>query len=562
MKKVKNKRLLSLLTSLTLISSPVLLVVACNHEINRYPAALPNDQQNRILFDFIGVSFNVDAKSQFSSSFKQGMEFIKKQVEGIMAQQEFFNFFVQKLNYDENTANNTFEKIKDNLGLNLLAADYFNTINNNQNFDSKVYASKLIFQTENWHLHGTTKFNYNNNKFYSDPLNNPDTIFTSSYLYSDLYNEKRDDKIQEVAKYADKHYNEIISELTEGKSVWASPDTPIQLPPSLGEGENAIQDYQKKLERFKWWLRFRYQQYYNSTILPQLNETLFTMANILDSILKISPAKTINDKPKIQIENSKYAIQLQDWGPNSAWSSKYRFIWDYTTSVKNAIEIDRQWNQEPLPDLINKEATGLNPAFLNKLASSDRTLKNTVDPILGINAFINDSSAKSYDKSVKSNNISGWANNSDGFHYWGKDTKGSFAYSAPIYWIDVVQNLNFNFYNKANDPIVVGNDDYKGLISTWNNAENSPISNSNFSKYIRGVNMPSINDRGYIYYQEMKWNIFWQMIYFLASQADTNSNKDIAKNNFTTAAKALFPKYIKKEKIYNEDFWNAVSSYY
>ncbi|KMQ93907.1 5 -nucleotidase [Lasius niger] len=134
---------------MTLVSGPVLLVTACNHEITRYPADLSNDIQNRILFDFVGVNYNVNAKSQFSASFKQGMGFIKKDIEGIMAKEEFINFFVKKLNYSEKKAIATFDKIKDTLGLNILADDYLNTINSGQSFDSKVYASKLIFQTEN-----------------------------------------------------------------------------------------------------------------------------------------------------------------------------------------------------------------------------------------------------------------------------------------------------------------------------------------------------------------------------------------------------------------------------
>lgn len=549
----KNKRFLPLLASVTLLSGPVLLVVACNHEITRYPASLPNDEQNRILFDFVGVNYNVKAKSQFSASFKQGMDFIKKEVEGIMAKQEFYNFFVQKLNYSEENAKLAFSQIQDTLGLNILAADYFNTINSGQSFDNKVYANKLIFQTENWHQNGTTKFNYNNVAFYQE--NNPDEIFTPTKLYSDLNNTKFDEQIKEVAKHADDNYNDDIGKLTQSKEVWDSPTTPEQLPPSLGDG--SIQDYQKKLERFKWWLRFRYQQYYYSTILPQLNETLFTMSSILDSILRIT---NNNGTPKVEIDNSKYAIQLQDWGPNSAWSSKYRYVWDYTVSQNAADKINREWNTAPLPDLIKDGA--LNPDFLNKLASGDRTLKYTVDPTMGINAFVSDPSSKQYKDAVTSNNISNWANNSDGTHYWGQNLKGSFAYSAPIYWIDVIQNLNFNFYNDPTKPIVVNtSEDYKGLISSWKNAENSPTSNSAFSKYMRGDGI-STTDSNYTYSQEMKWNTLWQMLYFLSSQADTNPNKDVAKDNFTTAAKALYPKYIRKENIYNDDFWSAVNSYY
>ncbi|MGL5268489.1 MAG: hypothetical protein ACRC8P_01820 [Spiroplasma sp.] len=556
MKKGKNKRFIALLTSMTLVSGPVLLVTACNHEITRYPADLSNDIQNRILFDFVGVNYNVNAKSQFSASFKQGMGFIKKEIEGIMAKEEFINFFIKKLNYSEKKALVTFDKIKDTLGLNILADDYFNTINSGQSFDSKVYASKLIFQTENWHLLGTTRFNYNNSKFYGEEINNPDKIFTPSYLYSDLDDNEKDNKIQEVAKYADEHYNDEIGELTKGNPTWESPNTPEQLPPTLGKSQNAIQEYQKKLERFKWWLRFRYQQYYYANILPQLNETLFTMSHILDSILRIT---NVNGQIKVQIDNGTYAQQLQKWEINHEWESNYRFVWDYTISQAAAGEINRNWNKNPLPDLMNENGTNLNPDFLNQLAASDKSLKNTVDPILGINAFVNEPSNKKYSKSI-SKTSSGWADNDDGTHYWGENKQGTFAYSAPIYWIDVILNLNLNYYNNSNNSIVVdANEDYKGLISSWNNTENSPISNSNFSKYIRGNQTDTANNN---YHQEIKWNLLWQLLYSIASQADTNPNKETAKNNFTATAKVLFPKYIKKEKIYNIDFWNAVSSYY
>lgn len=561
MKKNKNtnKKFLPLLGSIALLSGPVMVVAACSHEITRYEAALPKDMENRILFDFVGVNFNVNAKSQFSASFKAGMDFIKKEVEGIMAKQEFFNFFTKKLNYSEKKAIATFEKIKDTLGLNILATEYFNSVNKGESFDSKVYASKLIFQTENWHLNRTTRFNYSESKFYGEEKNNPDKIFTPSYLYSNLDDATKDEQIQKVAKYADDNYNEEINVLTKGNPTWESPDTPVQLAPTLGKGENAIQDYQKKLERFKWWLRFRYQQYYYATILPQLNETLFTMSHILDSILRIT---TADGQPKIQILSGNYANQLQSWETNKAWNSNYRFIWDYTVSQNAAAKINRDWNTTSLPDLMNQDGTNLNPDFLNRLAASDPSLKNTVDPILGVNGFVANPIDKDYKEKI-SKSLSGWANNNDGTHYWGKNQQGTFAYSAPIYWIDVVLNLNFNFYNDSSKTIAVNPDeDYQGLISSWNNTENSTTSNSKFSKYIRANNFSDPSSAKYNYYQEIKWNLFWQMLYSIASTADTNSNKESVSNNFTAAAKVLFPKYIKKEKIYNIDFWNAVSSYY
>lgn len=562
----KNKKLLPLISSLTLLAAPIILVTACsNYEINRYNAALPKDIQDRLLFDFIGVNYSVDAKSHFNNIYKQGMEFIKKEVEGIMAQQEFYNFFQEKLGYSEETAKTTFEEIKDNLGLNILAAEYFNTINSGQSFDNKD-TTKLIFQTNNWHQFGTTRFNYSNVPFYSE--HNPDNIFTTSNLYSNLDDESKDQEIKEIAKHADENFNLEISNLTKNKLKWNSPTTPNATAPVLGS-DNNIQEYQKKLERFKWWLRFRYQQYYYSVILPELNQTLFTMANILDSILKIN-----SDTKIITIDNGAVAGQLQDWAPNSKWKSNYRLVWDYTTNEKTAININTNWdkNKDPskdptkLPELMSDEKT-LNTTFLNELAGTDKTLKNSVDPIFGINGFVNNTSSKPYDTRVKETNVSAWPSNSDSFHYWGKDNKGTFAYAAPIYWIDVVQNLNFNFYqnqDKSSQRIISNSDP---LIALWNhNPENTPLSNTTFSKYIRADYLNDSNQEPttaeYISTQKMKWNIFWQMIYWLSAQVDSNSNKEKAAENFTTAAKILYPKYISKNNIYNIDFWDAVSSYY
>ncbi|MDQ7983202.1 MAG: hypothetical protein REH79_03260 [Spiroplasma sp.] len=562
----KKKKLLPLISSLTLLSAPIVLVTACSYEINRYQAALPNDLQNRILFDFIGVNYSVDAKSHFSSIYKQGMEFIKKEVEGIMAQQEFFNFFTKKLGYSDDLANATFTEIKDTLGLNILAADYFNTINSGKSFDSKD-TTKLIFQTDNWHQFGTTRFDYQNTEFYRK--NNPNEIFTASYLYSDLTDQTKDDTIKEVAKHADDQYHNEISKLTENKLKWDSPTTPVQTVPDFDStAPNGVQEYQKKLERFKWWLRFRYQQYYYSVILPELNQTLFSMANILDTILRIN---VDGNKRTVQIDNSKYAGQLQKWGPNETWTSNYRFVWDYTTNKNTALAINKDWSNPDetkntaLPDLMLDEKT-LNPKFLNRLAATDKTLKTTVDPVFGINGFVSDPSSKPYSTNVQERITSGWPNNTDGTHFWIKDNKGSFAYAAPIYWIDVVQNLNFNFYQKQsteNQLIVNTADDYKGLISRWKLPENSSTSNSKFSQYLRADYLSSTTPSDqYITTQKMKWNLFWQMIYSLAAQVDSNANKKVAEENFTAAAKVLFPKYIKKENIYNIDFWNAVSSYY
>lgn len=560
----KSKKLLPLIGSLTLLAAPVILVSACSSEFNRYNAALPKDIQDRLLFDFTGVNYNVDAKSHFNNIYKQGMEFLKKEVEGIMAQQEFYNFFQDKLGYSEDVAKTTFEEIKDNLGLNILATEYFNTINSGQNFDNKD-TTKLIFQTDNWHQFGTTRFNYGNVPFYSE--HNPNNIFSNSNLYTDLDDVTKDAEIKAVAKHADENFYLEVSKLTENNLKWSSPTTPIAPVPVLGS-DNDIENYQKRLERFKWWLRFRYQQYYYSVILPELNQTLFTMANILDSILKIDAGRKT-----IAIDNGTFATQLQSWAPNGKWISNYRLVWDYTTNEKNASYINVNWDQNQdsgknptkLPELMSDNQT-LNTNFLNELAGTDKTLKNSVDAIFGINGFVSDPSSKPYNTQVKENTISGWPNNPDSSHYWGQNNKGTFAYAAPIYWIDVVQNLNFNFYQNQSKVSQWLATDPNQLIAKWNNnPDNSIISRTDFSQYIRADylngNSEPTQDQ-YISTQKMKWNIFWQMIYWLSAQVDSNPNKTQAADNFTTAAKVLFPKYIKKTNIYNIDFWNAVSSYY
>lgn len=564
----KIKRILPLLASVALISGPVLAVIGCSSEISRYPAALPNDLQNRILFNFVGVNYSVNAKSQFSAAYQQEMDFIKKEVEGIMAQQKFYNIFVQKLQYSPDEANNAFEKIKDNLGLNILAAEYFNTVNSGQSFDNKVYKSKLIFQTENWHQMATIKFEYDNVPFYNEEntetgtTNNPDKIFTAGYLYEHLNDDLTtavDQQIELVAKHADKNFQTELPALTKTKLRWDNPAPEIQLPASLGS-DNNIQDYQKKLQRFKWWLRFRYQQYYQATILPQLNETLFTMANIFDSILNFT---TVSGSPHVAMDNTRYAVQLQDWAPNTTWRTNYRWAWEYQTDIRNARQINNNWATEPLPEIVTNDGN-LNPLFFTRLASTDQTLKNTVNPALGINGYVNNTSGKPYDSVVSQNNSSGWGQNKDDTgYYWGQNNRGIFAYSAPVYFIDVVQNLDFNYYNTESTRqlfIDTNSGTSRDWVRIWNNTDTNPASGSPFSQYIRGTQDTS--NPQYTNLQETKWNTFWDMIYSLSSQADTNANKERATENFNIAAKAIFPEFIRKENIYNDAFWQAVKDYY
>lgn len=560
---MKNRKIVPLLSAIALFSGPAIFVAACTTEITRYKAALPDDLQNRILFNFVGVNYSVTAKQQFSSAFESGMDFIKQEVEGIMAQQEFLNFFTTKLNYTEDEANATFTKIKDNLGLNILAQEYLDSLNKKESFDRKVYASKLIFQTDSWHLSGTTRFKYENVDFYKE--NNPNDIFNITNLYSRLDDASFDAQIQDVAKHADKFYNDDIMALIEGNPTWGTEGTISQHVPLLGQ-DDTIETYEKKVERFKWWLRFRYQQYYHTQILPKLNETLFTMAYILEKILTIN---NNNSKVNIDMNGGDFAKQLQGWGSNATWKSNYRLMWEYSVPYETAQTIDSNWDTAALPELVTDGK--INPQFQKTLVGSADSLNNTIDPILGMNAFINDPNGKPYaakeTKDVPT--TAGWKKNpNDPTRYWKVNEKGSFAYEAPIYWIDVVQNLDFNYYRKAditNKTLVLNKNSEENTkwLNYWNSPDNSDTSKSAFSQFMRGPEVPA--NRGgadYDYFQKTKWDTFWQMIYFIASQADTNPNKEVAKGNFTTSAKILFPKFIRKENIYNIDFWNAVKEYY
>jgi|GEM_PF-836706 len=49
----------------------------------------------------------------------------------------------------------------------------------------------------------------------------------------------------------------------------------------------------------------------------------------------------------------------------------------------------------------------LNTNFLNELAGTDKTLKNSADAIFGINGFVNDTSSKLYNTQVKDATVSG-----------------------------------------------------------------------------------------------------------------------------------------------------------
>lgn len=576
--KIRGKKVIPLFASLALLAGPVLTVTACDHDISRYPASLPNNEQNRILFDFVGVNFNVDAKSQFSAAYSQGMDLIKQNIEGIMAEQEFYNFFKQ-LGIKDTQFSEIYNNIKDNLGLNLLANDYFSALNSQQNFDDTVYKNHLIFQTDSWHQAGTTEFNYENVPFYirknakTGVSNNPNSIFKvdptgTSGIYKDLDNQDYTNQIIEVAKHPDTNYNKDITALTKDNKTWDSTSGENLTPPAMVG--NDVSTYQKQLYRFKWLLRFRYQQYYVSTILPELNATMFTMANILNSMFKI---KNNDGKTDIQININKYANQLQSW--SGTFASNFRYVWEYTTSLNNALDINQNWdNGTALPELMSKKngKIELNSNFLSQLATTDQTVVNTVDPGFGIQGYVNDSSSKPYATQATGNNSAQWLINPAGnIHYWSSNNQGTFAYSLPIYFIDDIYNLDFNYIDTLspnstssaqlidtnNDPIM------SNYLSQWTSSANSSSSSSNFSQYLSMKNnAPSYGTPEYQQIQTLKWKIFWQMLFSISDQSGSAVNKTTASDNFTTAAKTLYPKYIKKENIYDQDFWNAVNTYY
>lgn len=562
--KLQVKKVMPLLASIALLSGPILLVTACDSSINRYNTALPSDQQKDIILDFVGVNFNITAQSQFSAAITNPdvMKAVQKQIEGIMAHQEFFNFFTKKLGYSDDKANATFQSIKDNLGLNLLANSYFAALNSDTDFDGSVYKNNnLIFQTDNWYLNGTNKFDYSASDFYKQ--HDPNKIFGSDLYTADL------NEIIKVATYADdsENYNKLMatSGFNSDQTYTGQTTQPVS-PPSYDTSQS-IDSYQDKLQRFKWLLRFRYSQYYVSQIEPQLNQDLFTMANILDTVLKTTRT---DSKTNILIQPGTYPDQLQSWTGNN-WSSNYRYTWDYTTSPESAQTDQSTWSNAvnppadaPNPNIIDANGN-LNPNFLKKFTGGDQHLKNAVDPIFGGNGYMLKTDSRDYNTQATSPNTTTaqWLKNTNSdptSNYWVKNNKASFAYTAPIYFIDDILNLNFNWGNDQNPNQAITIDqtqsDNQKIISQWTSGQQA--SQSPFSKFLRNDGPITAN---YAFMQNLKWNLFWQMLYSIATQNSDFPNTN-GKTNYTAAGKSLYPKYIKKENVYSNEFWNQISANY
>lgn len=572
---MKIKKILSLIASLTFLSGPVLLLSACDSEVdndNLPSGKLPNELNNRVLFDFLGIDYTWNVGDQFKQTYSDaGLDLIINDVQGTIARQKFYEFFHDTLNYSADTvnldgsitmgqANLAFEKIKDDLGLSLLTRAYFNgftdvpldkvsTENNND----------LLFQTKTWHQSGTSIFNYNNINFYNQTNpktgipNNPDEIFSNRNLYHDygiIGNKKFDQQIATIAKHADQNYSDEISKLLPSNArTWKSDADINKIKPNAGTD---IDSYQRNLKRFQWLLRFRYQQYYQYQILPALNKTLFTMSWILNNLFTISNE---NGVPIIDtLSNNTYIGQLQDI--NEFKTSNYRTTWDFSTSSDNAFFIDKNWNNVIDETLVPKWKSiikdgRLNINFFNQLHSVVKTSANfyNIDPNFGINGFNNTINSAATEQ-VNAAEKADWLTFAGGLHYYKSDSNhGNFTYTAPMYFLNIIQKLDFSYLMMDNNPqgwIPV--DDH--LIKDWNNSKNKSI-NTELSNYLKD----SKN-------QEQKWNIFWQMLYSIADSSATGVNSDKIKANFDNAAKNMFPFYIPKNNIYEKRFWEKVKSWY
>ncbi|WP_342261432.1 hypothetical protein [Spiroplasma endosymbiont of Notiophilus biguttatus] len=569
----KIKKILPLLTSITLLSGPVLLLVACDNErdmTNLPSGKIPDDYKNRVLFNFLGVNFNETISAQFKNTYSQGLDFILKDVEGTIAQQKFYGFFHNKLHYSENTknadgttamgeANKAFIKLKDDLGLSLLTQKYLSGINTANSLD-KVSAAdnnELLFQNQSWHQDGTSKFNYQNLDFYKEKndatgkVNDPDQIFTPDSLYKD-YGDKGDvafdEQLAAIAKHPDDNYSDEIGKLLPNDAKKWNSSAGINKT-QKGLSNEGIPTYSKYLKRFQWWLRFRYQQYYQYEILPALNQTLFTMSYILDNIVDIKD----NAAGKLIIStqtNNLYISQLQD---TTSWQkSNYNATWNFTTDLANAQSIDKKWNNSPSEppkweSIVKDDDSGkgktLNSDFFIQLTSGNASTISEIDPNFGANGFL--STAANWVL------VAGWVPNG-GLHYTTNNNIATFTYSAPIYFLNLLQNLDFSFLkNNKNEGWVP---EISNLIHSWSNSGNASLK-TDFSKYIRGDGNESTIT------QETKWNIFWQMLYSI-SASDSATKDSPATENFKIAAQNLFPTYIPKNNIYEEGFWSKVKEFY
>ena len=270
------------------------------------------------------------------------------------------------------------------------------------------------------------------------------------------------------------------------------------------------------------------------------------MSYILDNILDI---KDEQGKPIISTQISNFYIgQLQD---TNNWSkSNYNLSWNFTTNLKNAQEIDKKWNSTPpewsqIIDNNNPNKKALNAKFFTQLTTGNPPTISEIDPIFGINGFLS--------TDTNTQETGNWIT-IDGLHYKTNNNIATFTYSTPIYFLNLLQNLDFSF--------LMNNDESKkkdwtpinsNLIQKWRNSGNHSIGTS-FSDFIKGGTDSTIG-------QAKKWDIFWQMLYSI-SASNAASKDSPAAGNFKLAAQNLFPTYIPKDNIYEEGFWNKVKEFY
>ncbi|WP_308149896.1 hypothetical protein [Spiroplasma sp. AdecLV25b] len=578
---MKNKKkIIPLIASVTLLAGPVLLVTACDNErdMSNLPnGKIPDDYKNRILFDFLGVNFTKTVGEQFKDAYASGLDLILNDVEGIIAQQKFYDFFHNTLSptvytedtldsdgnvIQEGTANQAFDNIKDDLGLSLLTQAYLQGIKSCTSLDETTnFTNNLVlFQTDSWHRGGTGSLDYSKDKdgFYAKDnadtglKNDPNDVFANTNLYKDFgtvtKNEAFMKQLADIAKHPDDNTTNVLLPLQQNTQNYigdagVNPDT---LPKAL---DTSVTDYQRNLKRFQWSLRFRYEQYYKYMILPKLNEKLFTMSYLLSNLF-IPNQKGPNKEPIIETTtNNAYIGQLQNI--NDYKSSNYRSIWNFQTNKTNAIDIETNWNTSNWQNITNNGGRELNSSFFNKLKNGTSDSINQIDNLFGANGYTATAAGQAA-KPVADATTAGWVTIKDGTHYeLTNDTIANFTYTTPIYFLNVLQNLDFScILNDKNKKTWIPKT--TGLIQDWNNSSN-PSKDTDFSKYIRGAAASSDIT------QDQKFGIFWQMLYFLA---DSDANKDNAANNFKLAAQSLFPTYIPKDNIYEKGFWDKIKQYY
>ncbi|WP_342276885.1 hypothetical protein [Spiroplasma endosymbiont of Nebria brevicollis] len=576
---MKNKKkIIPLIASVTLLAGPVLLVTACDNErdMNSLPnGKIPDNYKNRILFNFLGVNFTKTVGEQFKDAYASGIDLILNDVEGIIAQQKFYDFFHNTLSptvytedelgadgkvIKEGTANQAFDKIKDELGLSLLTQAYLQGIKSGTSLDETTnFTNNLaLFQTDSWHRGGTGSLDYSQDEFYKKDntetglKNDPNEVFANANLYKDYGTDKNEafmKQLADIVKHPDDNTTNVLLPLQQNTQNYigdagVNPDT---LPKAL---DTTVADYQTNLKRFQWSLRFRYEQYYKYMILPKLNEKLFTMSYLLNNLF-IPNQKDDSKNPIIETTtNNTYIDQLQNI--NDYKTSNYRLIWNFQTNKANAITIENDWNKpiNTWKSIATTNGAELNRDFFNRLKSGTSDSINQIDNIFGANGYTTTAAGQAA-KPVADAAKAGWVTIKDGTHYeLTNDTIANFTYTAPIYFLNVLQKLDFScILNDKNKKKWIPKT--SGLIQDWNNHKN-PSKDTDFSKYIYGGTGSNIT-------QDQKFGIFWQMLYFLA---DGDANKDNATNNFKLSAQNLFPTYIPKGNIYEKGFWDKVKQYY